>query len=640
MANIAKAAEKFFSKNRIKPEDALWSMVKENYDAGLEARRPFEQRWILSLAFLMGKQYTFFNKSSQLLQQLRRIKGKRRSIDNQLISRWRRQVADLIRTKPSMSVVPASNDDEDIKAAKIGDKVLENFWRTNRMRKKLRELGGWIYATGNAFLDDRWNPKLGPTTFSKDGTLVYDGDADCDVWSPFEIVVPAEYITQTDHHSMPWLDKVKWRDLEWFKSNFPRRGAEVKEEQMAMPVIDIATLSGGMSGSPRKRPGAFMHNMYIQPCEKFPKGIFIRAANGIILDKPQDYPFNHYHLEQFKDLDIPGSFYAMSTLEAAIPLQNRWNATINDVDEFNRICAKGKLLVPRGSKIETQISDSHGEEITYKPVLGHKPEMLTLKGLPATYKDALAIINSSLQDLFSQHEITRGTNKSDIRSGEMVSLLREQDAFGAVPSLAVFEESLEAVMGRVLKRIQAGYKNERVIQIVGREGEFEVLSFKGADLRNNTDVMVKRESSLPDSRIAREVTILRKFELGLYGDPADPEVRRHVMNMLDDAVVKDIYSDTRLDEALARMENDILVGGEIDSVIVNAYDNHLIHNKEHFHLQKSREYQKLKFTDRKKFLETEARFMQHTIAHQQFINEQIEQQIAREKEVKGSGGQD
>ena len=487
MTIISKASERFFNSRKKNSKDSLWVIVKENYDSGLEARRPYEQKWLLDLAFLMGKQYSFFNQSSNLVQQLRRVKGKRRNVDNQLMPRWRRQVADLIKTQPKISVVPASDDEEDIKASKIGDKVLDYFWRNSQMKKKLRSLGGWIYATGNGFLDDRWDPKLGSMTYNEKGELVYEGDAVCGVWSPFEIVIPGESLGQEDLHGMPWIDKVKWRGLEWFENNFPKRCKEIKEEAAVKNVMEMGLLSGS-HGAIKKRPGAFMHNMYIKPCNKFPKGKFIQAANGIVLGE-QDYPFNFYHLEQFKDIDLPGSFWGIATMELGIPLQNRWNTTINGIDDYNRTCAKGKLLVPRGAKLETNPDDSHGELLTYKPVLGHKPDWLSLGGLPATYQTSLVTVKDSLQDLFSQHEISRGTNKSDIRSGEMVSLLREQDAFGAAPSLAIFEESLEAVMGRILKRIQKGYKNERIIQVVGSEGEFEVFRFKGADLKENTDLL-------------------------------------------------------------------------------------------------------------------------------------------------------
>jgi len=105
------------------------------------------------------------------------------------------------------------------------------------------------------------------------------------------------------------------------------------------------------------------------------------------------------------------------------------------------------------------------------------------------------------------------------------------------------------------------------------------------------------------------------------------------MNMLDDAVVSDIYSDDRKDESLARWENDILIKGEADVIIVNSYDNHAIHVKEHVHIRKGREYQQLKIRDPKKFQETEMRFLEHTLAHQKFIDQQREQMM---REMEGA----
>jgi chorismate mutase len=260
-----------------------------------------------------------------------------------------------------------------------------------------------------------------------------------------------------------------------------------------------------------------------------------------------------------------------------------------------------------------------------------------LKGLPSTVDGILSIVKTSLQDLFSQHEVTNGTNKSDIRSGEMVSLLREQDSIGVVGTHAIFEESLEATMKRVLKRIQAGYTSERMIKIRGQEGDFEVISFKGADLRNNTDVHVVKQSSLSDSRVAREAQIIGKFQAGLYGDPADPEVRRHVMRMLEDAVVKDIYSDTIADETYARFENRLISeskGAEMH--LVNPYDNHSIHLKEHTHFQKSMEYQKAKLGQgAKEWMMVELAFREHTSLHQKFVAEAEAAQLQKMAMLKG-----
>lgn len=619
-----KAADKYLSKRRIKKGDRVWADLKNKLDEGLAARRPFEQKWLLCIAFLAGRQYTFFNSEAHIVQELSGLKGRRMRVDNILMPKWRRQVADLIKNNPRMSVVPNSVDDEDIKAAKTGDKVLKHFWRDNGMKKKTRQLASWVYATGNAFLDDRWNRRLGPAAL-EEGKIVYEGDADVGVWSPLEIVVPCGVMGAVELDSFPWLIKCKWRTLDYLRGNY-KRGKEVVGEQMPTPVTDLGLIAGNAFGSVTHEDGALLLECYIQPNEKFPKGAFITGANGIILAQ-DEYPFHFYHLNHFKDIDIPGVFWGRATVNDALPLQVRWNQTLNSIDEYNRVCAKGKLLVPRGANIEVGPDDTHGEQIHYKPVMGHKPEPLDMTGLPPTYELILSTIKVSLEDLFSQHEVSRGTNRSDIRSGEMVEILREQDAHGSIPSHLVYEEGIEQVMGRVLKRIQAGYKKTRMIKTVGRGGEFDIAAFLGADLRGNTDVSVKRESSLPESRVAREAQVMLRFEKGLYGDPADPEVRRHVADMVEDAVVQDTYSDVQLDETLARWENDFIAKTERSEGLLNTYDNHSIHNKEHNHHRKSMEYQKLKLSNMKKFLAIELAMNQHVQGHQRFIDEALQKQV-------------
>jgi hypothetical protein len=615
-----------------KLDDQYWPIIDENYELGLELRRPHEQRWMLSLAFLAGKQYVFFNSAAHILKQIQRVKNRSRIVDNILLPRWRRQVSDLIKTAPAMSVVPNSNEDEDIKAAKLGDKVLQHVWRSRRMKKSIRQLAGWIFSTGNGFLDDRWNPKLGPMQLNEQGEMVYAGDADIGVWSPFEILLPAANLGETDLHSMPWLMKAKWRGLDYLTSNFPR-GKEVVEESRPNVVAGANLILGREIRANAKVPGAILKELKIQPCAEFPKGIFVTGANGIILQFT-DYPYDYYNLEHFKDIDIPGIFWGKSTVDAALPQQIRWNKTNNEIDEYNRT-AKGKLLAPKRSGIEVVQDDTHGEVVYYKPVMGHKPDYINLKSLPPTFMQALDIAAGSTDDLFSQHEITQGTNKSDIRSGEMVARLREQDAHGAIPAHAVFEESLEAVGSRILQRVAKGYTSERMIKVVGRDNEYEVIAFKGADLRNNTDVSVKRQSTLPDSRIDREVEIMNRYQAGLYGDPADPEVRREVLNMLDDVPADPDYGEVKLDEMYASWENNILANQEVDLMLVNEYDNHAVHLKKHNVFRKGLDYQKIKLADPRLFMVLEERFIKHSMMHQEFIDQAMAKMIAQRNAVEG-----
>ena len=639
MKNLASKAADYMRKTAKKTQPKefgdLWSHIDKKKKDGLEARRPFEQRWLLNLAFLAGRHYVFFNQSAHMVQNISRVKGRIRMMDNQLMPKVRRQIADFIKNDPIMSVVPSSTEDEDIQAAKAGDKFLKSFWHSNRMKKKVRQMATWIYSTGNVFLDHRWNAKLGPIVLNeKTGQMVYSGDVDVGVWSPFEILGPFTPMGDIDLHSFPWMIKMKWKSLDYLRDNY-EDGIMVQEEQMGKNLIDTSFMLGGSTGTQvRKFPGAMLLEYYHKPGGLFPKGMFCVCANGIILEV-SDFPFNKYNVEHFKDIDVAGQFYGKATMEDGIPLQKTWNSTLSDIHEFNRTMGRGKYLVPHGSQMRIEFDNTTGQHVYYKPVMGLKPELLTIKGMPTSFLQTLQITGQSFNNLFSQHEVTQGTNKSDIRSGEMVAILREQDSHGVIPAHAIFEESLEELMGGVLRRVQKGYDTPRMISVMGRDDELAVMSFSAADLRDNTNVTIKKQSSLPDSRIAREARIMERFERGLYGNPQDPEVLRHVMNMLEDAVVKDIYSQVRKDEAVARWENQLIIQGV--ALPINNYDNHAVHMLEHASKQKELDYQKVKLQDQKVFMETEARFLTHQMAHQNFITEQREAMMAEQEKMKGGG---
>ncbi len=276
--------------------------------------------------------------------------------------------------------------------------------------------------------------------------------------------------------------------------------------------------------------------------------------------------------------------------------------------------------------MEVNPDDTHGQILLYKPVLGHKPEILDLKGLPATYDKALMLVANGLMELYHQHEVTQGTNKSDIRSADMVELLLESDDMGNVPTHAVFEESLEATLHRVLLRVQKGYSTERMIKVAGEANNFEVESFKGADLRNNTDVFVKKESTLPDSRTIRNKRVMDRYQAGLYGAPQDPKVQRKVLKMLDDAIIEDIYGETHLDEQNANIENRALLAQPGVVLPSNDYDNDAVHLQLHRSFRKGRTYQKVKEKNPEEGLVLDATFQTHEAFHMKALEEKMQMQ--------------
>lgn len=621
--------------------DSGWTELKEYYDIGLELRKPFEQQWLLNLSFLAGKQYSFFNTTAQILQQVTARKGRIRVVDNKILPRYRKQVSRLIRNRPIMSCVPSTNDEDDIESARLGTKVIKGFWKNDKLQGKLRVLGGWIYSCGNGFLDDNWDPRKGPTIIDdKTMKFVYQGDVTCNVWSPFEIVVPAYGLSDGNIHSLPWLIKARHWPLEYFTNIWGEKGKEVSSEGLTNLNLGNSIITGRVTQGNSKVQGATEIRLYLQPCAKYPKGLFRVAANGVVLNS-QDYPFDYYHLEQFKDIEIPGVFWGMATTEPAIWLQKIHNSTLSDIVEFNRTMGRGKWMVPRGALLQQNPDDSFGQILTYTSQMGMKPEHVTIKGLPTSYQQVLAYVAQGFMELYFQHEVTQGTNKSDIRSAEMVQVLLEQDDYGNIPTHAVFEEALESVMTRVMRRIQKGYTVERMIQVSGSGEEYEVISFKGSDLRNNTDVTVKKESSLPDSRVARRGQVMEGFTQGLYGNPHDPNTQRKVQKMLDDAVVEDIYGNTYRDDQIAKKENKLMMANPRMKIPINQYDNHETHILSHDQARKAPDHQKLKLSQNQKeqemFYLREMAFIYHTMQHVKMIEAQKRKQLQEMMMAQGGG---
>ena len=613
--------------------DAYWADIEKKINYGLELRRPFERQWIMNLAFISGNQYTAFNVAAHVLHKIAASPNKVRAVDNIILPKWIREVTNLIKARPRITVVPNSTQEEDIAAAKMAAKAAEWYYTNKLLKKKIRKLAIWIYSTGNAFLDDLWDPKGGRMGVNKrSGELEYEGDVDGSVWSPMEIVVPCRFGTD-DIHKLPWIAKYKRKDLDWIAANY-KRGDLVKAQQLSSNYISLESMLAGIVGAPgvNKADSAYVVNLYIQPCKEFKRGAFFAASNGIVFEK-RDYPFGEYPIEHFKDIEYPGVFWGEAKTTHAIGLQRSWNDEVSSIQEFNKRVGKPKLRSPMGSNMAVIPDDNHGEVIEYKPVLGHKPDYMTIQGLSPSVKENMERITFSLENLFSQHEVSRGTNRSDIRSGEMVDLLLEQDAHGAIPSFAVFEESLQSHLTRILQRMQVGYTAERTIKLGNTDDDLEVISFKGADLRQNSDVRIVKESSLPQSKAARKAEVERQFEKGMLGNPQDSKTRRKALRMIDDSIVDDIYYSEKQDEQLANYENrEMLLGRE---VIANDYDNHQIHIEELDRVRKSVKYHKLKTKSLIAFTKVDLLFSQHRQQHIAFINEQMQKQMMLAAAQKG-----
>jgi hypothetical protein len=100
-----------------------------------------------------------------------------------------------------------------------------------------------------------------------------------------------------------------------------------------------------------------------------------------------------------------------------------------------------------------------------------------------------------------------------------VAYLQEEDDTKIAPTIETLEEEIGLMGSMTLERFSQFYTVDRLLRFHRRDGRFEVLKFKGADLRNNTDVVCQAGSAMPKNKAARQQFILELVGMGILKDP-------------------------------------------------------------------------------------------------------------------------
>jgi hypothetical protein len=177
-----------------------------------------------------------------------------------------------------------------------------------------------------------------------------------------------------------------------------------------------------------------------------------------------------------------------------------------------------------------------------------------------------------------------------------------------------------------------------------RDGEFDVVKFKGADLSNNTDVVCQAGSAMPKSKAQHDQYVLELVQLGVLTDP------RKIQDMLDLGEAEPNLEDLQI--AMANRENNLMLEGvamaTYDSrgdlapnknapvaIPVFKWHNHKVHLDRHYSFMSQEEMDRLRVTHP----EITRLFDEHTAMHEQMLAAQAQEQMQMLEAAKGAPDQ-
>lgn len=653
-----------FKKRKEAQELVAW--VKSEYMKCKTARKLEENDWYVQLAFYNGYQYHDWRtvNGKSILQEEPNPAKLPRIIVNRIEPIIRTEIAKTTSGQPSASVVPASNDEDDLLAANAAEQVWQYLYNKNKFQTDiLQKAEFWRAITGNGFIKTLWDPsveikeprtEIDPLTMEKRAVQEVSsrGDVNYEVVSPFHLFVPD--LAQEDIEKQPYIFNVYTKSPQWVKSTFKNvLPKDFEPTKVTAAEIEEAALMD-IRGVDNSRPDSVLViEAWIKPgaISRLPKGGLVTIVDSEIVQfSDSGIPYAHGEFPIAHLGGIPtGKFYRRSVIKSLIPLQREYNRTRSQIIHAKNLMSKPQMMYQDGSVDPRKITAKAGLWIPVRPGFQF-PTPVPIQPLPTYVLQEVQQLATDFEDISGQHQISKGDSAPGVTAATAIAYLGERDDAYLTTIFNSIEAALEKVARQSLSLFVQYVQTQRLIKTVGNDGSYDAMMLTGADVASGTDIRIESGSALPTSKAARQSLITEWMKMGFIS-PQDG------LRVLEMGMLKQYYNLIKIDENAAQRENltmkrldemqiqqaaldyqmkvnsgdpevmtqDPVTGEMVPApqppvVPVHEWDNHVVHIEVHNRFRKSQSFELLPDAVKEEF-------QKHIALHQQAAQAQAMQQM-------------
>ena len=524
----------------------LVAWVKRQYNTMRQARRVYERQWYTNLSFYMGKQYVEWSRTENRLTPLPKLdKYTPRITVNKIRPIVRTEISKLTSGKPTASVMPASNDDDDVFAARAGEQVWESLYYRLNFDKIINDAVFWLTITGTAFIKTYWDDQ------GYDSTADEYGDVGWAALSPFNVLVPD--LISDSIQEQPYIFCVYNKSIEWielaYKEMLPE-GFSVAQDGQLEDIMSPSKM--GIAANKEATPdSATIIEAWVKPgtTKILPQGGFVTIVNDRIIQAGlKGLPYSHKQYPFAKLSHVPaGRFYAESVITDLIPLQMEYNRTQSQIIEAKNRTSKPQVLFDEGSVTPQKITTEPGLWIPIRPN-AQRPQPMPIQDLPSYVVQFNERQQMNFEDISGQHEVSRGQAPGGISAATAIAYLQERDDSYLQPTITSLEDAVERTARQSLSLCADYWEVARLVKATGEDGGYEAILLKGSDVARGTDLRVEAGSALPQSKSARMANVMDFMKFG-YMSPQEG------FELLDMPMLQQWTTRRGVDKRSAQQEN-------------------------------------------------------------------------------------
>ena len=575
-------------------EEKLVQEVLEDFEKRQVEKRSFEAQWQLNMNFVMGNQYCGIGYNGDIEDFQKQFFWQEHEVYNHIAPLVERRLAKLQRVRPSMTVVPSSGDEKDIKTAKISKKIVNSIYNKLGVSKVINEATKWSEICGTAFYKVIWNSSKGNLLAKNEkGEPINSGEIEIMAISPFEIY--PESVNCLGIEDCRSLIHAKAYHVDEIKNKW---GVEVKGKTLNVFSLDgLSKNLGGLGyhSSANKVVASTRDNYavvierYEAPSIKYPNGrLVIVAGNTLVYvgelpfingeENRRGFPF----IRQ-ASCDQTGSFWGTSVIERVIPLQRSYNAIKNRKHEFLNRLAMGVLTVEDGSVDTDNLEEEGlcpGKVLVYRQG-SSAPRYMSAGNVPLDFAyEEEKLLNEFMLISGTSDILNDSTVKSGV-SGTALQLLIEQDE----SRISVTAENIRTALKEMAKQVLRLYKQyatlPKLLKVVGENGDLEVLYFNSSDITSD-EVVFETENEINESLAQRRSMVFELLNAGLLHDEngkLSNRMRIKALELLGFGIWENSQDINEQHQKRASKENALFLEGKLPTPC--EIDNHKLHIEEH-----------------------------------------------------------
>ena len=597
--------------------------VTQDYLTRREERRSLENGWVLNLNFFNGNQYCDVSPFGDVVEEDKQFYWQARRVFNHIAPTIESRIAKLEKKKPELRVRAFSDEEGDLKSAKLASGVLKFVQDRINLRECVSKAIVWSETCGSVFYKVAWDEK-GGRQVAVDGqnNPVYEGEVSVSAVPPFEIFPDSLNVEDVaSAHSIIHAQAVSVR---YIKEKF---GVE-------LPGREITGLTGYSEPSSGRLPnqkwgensvslkdGEILLERYTRPDNEHPDGKLEIVAGGKLLYKGS-LPFLNGEkgerglpFVKQDSLRMPGCFFGGSVIDRLIPVQRAYNAVRNRKHEFLIRLSMGVLTVEDGSVDTDELSEEGllpGKILVYRQG-GKAPEMLDCGSIPSAFKEEEEWLEKEFAFVSGVSDLSQNSNPMQVTSATGLQLLLSQDESRLSATISAMERAMKDVARQILRLYRQFAGSARLMTLTGENRKTETYYFNAAALAVHDIQFDSEESATPEEK---RTTLLKLYEEGILSDDEGRITRENKYRILQ-AFGFGGYENAKDVSALhiekANEENLTLKSSEL---LPDEYDDHELHIAEHTRFLLSAEFKRSRYQE-----DVKKRFSEHMRQHKRLKKE-------------------